>query len=178
MPMCARIALLVSLATAAAVTSARVEACGDKFLVISRSIRRARAAHPSSILIYANPASTTPAAVRELQIERNLKLAGHQTMVVADAHALDQALSSGQYDLVLSDPKDAAALRAQFDGALSRPRVVPILLNATESEGAAAQRQFGPVIRAPGKSKALLGAIDAAMELRLREPASTAAKPR
>lgn len=162
------VALAVSAVALLAWTDA--EACGDKFLVIGRGVRyqHVRATHPASILIYANPRSHAPAAARELQLESNLKLAGHRPQEVTDAGALEAALRSGGHDLVLSDLADAAALVEWAQAAPSRPMIVPILYKPSQEEQAAARRQFPFLIQAPGKSKAFLGVIDDAMELKLR----------
>lgn len=155
---------------AALLGSTQAEPCGDKFLVVGRGMRyqRLRATHPASILIYANPGSRAPAALKALQLESNLKLAGHKPLAVDDTAALDDALRAGSYDLVVSDLADADALVLRAQSAASKPRIVPMLLNPTAQEQAEARNRFGLIIKAPGKSKELLKVIDDAMGTRLR----------
>lgn len=141
-------------------------ACGDKFVVLGRGMRLLNvkaSAHPASILIYMNPASRVGAADREFQLQSTLKQAGHKPSVVDDQRALDRALTSGKYDLVLADLSDAAALEKEAQGSRSKPGVIPVVYNPTGAELSAAEKQYSCVAQASKTNHELLAVIDEAM---------------
>ena len=62
------------LATALVLGANRAKPCGDKFLVVGRGVRAGRAqgvTRPASILLYVNPKSELPAALRESRLDRS-----------------------------------------------------------------------------------------------------------
>ena len=132
-------------------------ACGDKFLVIGRGVRRIpRAAHPASILLYMNSDSRLPAAARDLKLEASLKEAGHSVTVAENPVRLQEQLGTGRYDLVIADLADARAIHA----AGARPLVVPVAYHPTSAELAKGRDEFGRVVEAPQKGVAFLRLID------------------
>jgi len=70
-----RIRLVVVVAIAGAWLSGDLLACGDKFLVAGRGTRfqRPKNARAASVLIYANPSSGLPAALKNVKVESVLK---------------------------------------------------------------------------------------------------------
>lgn len=141
-------------------------ACGDKFLVIGRGRRTHTAARAASILIYMNPKTELPEAMRELQIPSTLKQAGHKTRAVESRAQVEAALQSGKYDLVLAALSDMIALEPEVASAPSRPSLLPVIYNPTGEELAAAERAYSCVMRSPSKNQHFLAVIDDAMELR------------
>ena len=151
-----RAVALVVLGVAAWSSSPASEACGDKFLVIGRGVRRVpRAAHPASILLYMKPGTQLPAAAQELRLEARLKQAGHKVEVAQDAAGLQRSLISGRFDLVIADLGEA---RQMHKG--PRPLVVPVAYDASEVELNAGRDEFGRVVKAPDKGLAFLAVID------------------
>jgi hypothetical protein len=134
-------------------------ACGDKFLVIGRGVRRIpRAAHPASILLYMNSGSQLPAAARDLKLEASLKQAGHSVAVAESPAGLKEQLGTGRFDLVIADLADARAIHA----AGARPLVVPVAYHPTSAQLVQGRDEFGRVVEAPQKGVAFLGVIDEA----------------
>jgi hypothetical protein len=132
-------------------------ACGDKFIVIGRGVRRIpRAVHPASILLYMNSDSRLPAAARDLKLEASLKQAGHSVVVAENPARLHELLASGGYDLVIADLADARAIHA----AGGRPLVVPVAYHPSSAELAQGRDEFGRVVEAPQKGVAFLSVID------------------
>jgi ABC-type amino acid transport substrate-binding protein len=130
------------------------QACGDKFLVVGRGVRYQRvspAAHSASILIYMNPASRIPAAAKDAQLESNLKQAGYKVQSVDTSAGLQSALKSSRYDLVLADIADSPGLEKDVSSDPSKPVVVPVLYQPTSAELAAAKKEYGCAMKAPGK---------------------------
>ena len=133
---------------------ADAQACGDKFLVVGRGVRYSRAhaaAHPTSILIYKNPASRISAAAKDAQLESNLKQAGYKVQSVENAAGLQSALKSARYDLVLADIADSPGLEKDVASEPSRPLVVPVLYEPSSAELAAAKKEYGCAMKAPSK---------------------------
>lgn len=79
-------------------------ACGDKFLVAGRGTRyqRPKDARAASILIYANPSSGLPAALKNVKVESVLKREGHRSTTVETFDQLSNILVGGRFDVVLA----------------------------------------------------------------------------
>ncbi len=166
-PLLLALAVVVLLAGPAAILG-----CGDKFVVLGRGVRYGRAfaaKYPASVLLYANPASHMPAAMKEFRLEATLKAAGHKTRVVESAGDLEQALVSGKYDLVLADIADSPRLQKDAASSASKPTVVPVLYKPTPAELADVEKKYGCLI-APASSRSpdLLPVLDQAMQSRAR----------
>ena len=160
---------LVALTLAGCLAGADVQACGDKFLVIGRGVRAQRAKgaiHHASILMYLDPRSELPAAVRQSGLETDLKLAGHKLRSVESRGELGAALAAGDYDVVLAGLPDMTVLERQIGAGARPPILLPILYDPTPEELAAAQRRYRCVMRSPGKKQHFLALIDEAMVLR------------
>jgi hypothetical protein len=161
--------IVVAMTLAACLAGTDTHACGDKFLVIGRGVRAQRAkgaVHRASILMYLDPRTDVPAAVKDAKLETNLKLAGHRIRSVETPAALDAALLTGDIDIVLVGVADMKALESRAGDAPSRPTLLPILYDPTEEDLAAAERQYRCVMRSPGKTQHFLAVIDEAMVLR------------
>jgi hypothetical protein len=153
--------------------------CGDKFVVLGRGMRLLSVKgtmHPASILIYMNPASHVPAAEKEFQLQSTLKLAGHKPAAVDDQRALDKALASGKYDVVLADLSDAPALEKEARVSASKPAVIPVVYNPTGPELAAAEKQYSCIVKASRTNHDLLAVIDDAMASKSKGAGATCQK--
>ena len=90
-------------------------ACGDKFLMVGRGAKFQRAyasVHPGKILIYARPSTDPKAAIRDPQLHKALRQAGHAVSVIEDWALLEAALKTAPTDVVLVDVAEAARLQA------------------------------------------------------------------
>src|SRR5438876_956838 len=129
------------------------QACGDKLLALVGNVRAQRAyaaARPASILLYLGRNSNGQ-TIGEPQLQSTLKLAGHKVQVVQDAGQVEQLLKSGRFDLVLADISEAATLSQQTMAAPSKPTLMPVMYKPSKPERAAAEKQYGLVLSAPGK---------------------------
>ena len=108
-------------------------ACGDKFLMVGRGAKFQRAyasVYPGKVLIFARPSTDAKAAIRDPQLHKALRQAGHAVSVIEDWALLEQALKSVPVDLVLVDVAEAEKLQ-QRHGLVthhsgSAVRVVPL----------------------------------------------------
>jgi hypothetical protein len=90
-----------------------VQACGDKFLLVGRGTKFQRAyatVYPSKIYIFVRPTTDHKAAIRDPQMHKALRQAGHSVSVIEDWQLLEQALKSVPVDLVLVDVAERARL--------------------------------------------------------------------
>ncbi len=141
-------------------------ACGDKFVLLGRGARVARSQFPSSILIFSNPNSRVPAAEKEFRLEATLRAAGHKPFVAESEAEVHKAISSGKYDLVLTDVTDAPALRKEASASTSKPVVLPLLYKPTPAELTAAEKEANCMVRPSAKSRDLLIVVDETMKSR------------
>jgi hypothetical protein len=143
-----RLALIALVAVVAASATVDLFACGDKFLVLSRGTRyqRPKNARAASILIYADPSSGLPAALKHVRADAVLKQEGHRTTTVETPEQLSAVLAGGRFDVVLAAASTAPNVERLLGGDPARAVVVTL----------------------DGKTKpgALLSAIDRAVEQR------------
>ncbi len=152
--------------------------CGDKFVVLGRGVRFARAKYPARIVIYKNPASHIPAADKEYMLESTLKLAGHRPSIAENPAELRKLLGARQYDLVLGDISDASSLEGTVHASSSDATVIPMVYNPTGAELLEAERQYNCLVKASKKNTDLLSVIDETMLARSKGAAPNCAKPR
>ena len=101
--------------------------CGDKFLMVGRGAQFQRAyasVYPGKVLIYARPSTDPKAAIRDPQLHRMLRQAGHAVSVIEDWSLLEQALKTVPVDLILVDVKEAARLHAALASSPTRPEAL------------------------------------------------------
>jgi len=147
-------------------------ACGDKFLVIGRGVRSQRtrgAVQHAAILAYLDGAGRLNAAMRELKLEKDLRLAGHTLRPVASAAELREEVRSGRYDILLADISEMVGLEPEVGAAPGGPFLLPMIYNATGEELAEAQAQYECVMKSPSTRKDYLAVIDEAMTQRKKQ---------
>jgi hypothetical protein len=146
-------------------------ACGDKLVVVGRGLRprRVKGSVPASILVYADPKGSMPAALDEGHLRQELERAGHRVRSVGTREELETALGSGTYDLVFADLKTTPLVEKEAKGAPSKPTVLPTLFNPSDAELAAATKEYQCVMKAPGSQKDYLTVVDSAMAQRAKQ---------
>jgi len=166
-----KVGLLLGIGTAAFLAgSPAALGCGDKFVVLGRGVRFGRAyaaKFPGSVLIYVNPASHMPAAMKEFRLETMIRAAGHKTRVVESTADFEQALASDKYDIVLADIGDGADALKRAGSVSAKPTVIPVLYKPTPTELEEVEKKYGCLI-APASSRRsdLLPVLDKAMQNR------------
>jgi hypothetical protein len=168
-----KIAPVLALAVSTLVLGAAdTSACGDKFLVIGRGVRSQRmrgASQHAAILAYLDGEGRLQTAMHQLNLEKDLKLAGHTLRSVATPAELRDAMRSGRYDILLADISEMVALEPEAGTAPGRPVLLPMIYNATGQELAEAETQFACVMRSPSTRKDYLAVIDEAMRQRRKQ---------
>ena len=118
------IALVVVLVLGVSTLYPAALACGDKFLMVGRGAKFQRAyasVHPGKILIYARPSTDAGAAIRDPQLHKALRQAGHAVSVIEDWALLEAALKTAPTDVVLVDVAEATRLQAALAIAPTHP---------------------------------------------------------
>lgn len=90
------------------------QACGDKFLMVGRGAKFQRAyasVYPGKLLIYVRPSTDLNAAIRDPQLHKALRQAGHTVSIIEDWTLLEQALKTVPVDVILVDVDEAARLQ-------------------------------------------------------------------
>ena len=166
-----KLMLAAGLAAAALGVGGDALACGDKLVIVGRGMRpkRVKGSVPASILVYADPKGSMPAALEEGHLRQDLERAGHRVRSVGTREELDTALDTGSYDLVFTDVKSAPAIQTEAQGASSKPMVLPTLFNPSDADLAAATKEYHCVVKAPGSQKDYLAVVNEAMALRTKE---------
>ena len=143
-----RIRIVVLVATVGVWMGGDLLACGDKFLVTGRGTRfqRPKNARAASVLIYANPASGLPSALKNVSVDSVLKHEGHRSTTVETFDQLSAILTGGRFDVVVASSSVAADVERLL--------------------GAAPDRAVILALDAPPKEGSLLKAIDKAVEQR------------
>jgi len=141
-------------------------ACGDKLLLLGRGVSFAwihKAEKPASILIYMNASSELPAADKDVQLQTVLRLAGHRPKSIENRTEFDEALTSGNYNVVIVGISDAGSLKGEVEAAPGRPILVPLLYKPKKEQFAAAQKQFSCAFKAEKNNK-ILRVLDEALK--------------
>jgi hypothetical protein len=127
--------LVVALVVVASGLYPVAQACGDKFLMVGRGAKFQRAyasVYPGKVLIFARPSTTDRAAIRDPQLHRALRQAGHAVSVIEDWKLLEQALQTVPVDLILVDAAEASRLTAAMAAAPTHPHALYVAYpNAT-----------------------------------------------
>ncbi len=150
------------------VAGPRSFACGDKFILGSSGSQLERATtakHPGRILVYREPNSETAAALKDPELDKYLKQAGHSTRDADGPQDLQYALGADRFDLVLVDYRAASRLRDQLVSKGLPIRVVPVLDRGSRQFLSAAKQEFKVVLNVPASVSSVLTTIDKAMAL-------------
>src|SRR5439155_18890585 len=93
-------------------------ACGEKFLVAGRGTRyqRPKNARAASVLIYANPSSGLPTALKNVKIESVLKHEGHRSTTVETFDQLSAIVAGGRFDVIVAASSVAASIEKLLGG--------------------------------------------------------------
>ena len=159
---------IVALASAAATLTSAVQACGDKFLMVGRGAKFQRvyaSVHPGRVLIYARPSTDGKAAIRDPQLHKALRQAGHSVSVIEEWSLLEQALKSVPVDVVLVDVEEAEKLQGVIAGSPSSPDALYV---ASPSASPALQKQFMCRLKVSDRSVRFLDEVENIMKGRAK----------
>jgi hypothetical protein len=157
----------VLLAAAIAAQDA-LHACGDKFFLVGRGDRFARAyasLYPGRIVIYTGGSSATSKALGDGRLQKYFTRAGHRVSVAQDVAALERTFQAGDVDLVLAGLQEALDLLQRVDAIPSRPTLLPVSEDKRD-DVSASHHQFAATLRASDKITGFLAKIEDVMKAR------------
>jgi hypothetical protein len=149
----ARFVLVVPFAITAG-SAMRVWACGDKFVLLGRSIRfeEAYAAkHPAAVLVYLDP--KTGFGTLGKDVFAILKRAGHKPVAAEGKAALEEVLRSNPFDVVLTDVVDKEMLDLEVKALANRPAVLAVVSDAAGKKLEASEKDYGCLLEVSGGGK-------------------------
>ena len=117
-------ATVVALTLSVPALSPTAHACGDKFLAIGRGAKFQRAyasVYPGKLLIYSRPSTDPKSSIRDPQVHKALRQAGHNVNVIEDWSVLEQALRGAPVDVVLVDVAEASKVQDLVAAAPAHP---------------------------------------------------------
>lgn len=120
-----RAAVIVGVFFGISLNTVHLDACGDKFLRVGRSmkVRRYSPVHHGSILIYANPD-----AVRDFRAF--LERFGHTSTAVGDARRFADALATGKYEVAVVPANELSRLAGELRNSPSKPEILQVFDDA------------------------------------------------
>ena len=124
--------LILGFTLAGSALQPSLDACGDKMLMVGRGARFQRAyasVHPGKVLIYSRPSRSSKGDIRNPQLHKMLRQAGHAVSVIEDWALLEQALQTVPIDTLLVDANDAQRLQPLLMTAPSKPTAVYVLVS-------------------------------------------------
>jgi hypothetical protein len=144
-----------------------LDACGDKLLLVGRGLKFQRAyasLNPGHVLVYARATLSPNAAIRNTQLHRTLRQAGHSVSVIEDAGLFEQALRSTTVDVVLADVNEASRVASLAAASATPPEVLFVAYPSASDS----RPPTGVVCKLKPSDRALkyLDAIEDAMKVR------------
>jgi hypothetical protein len=139
-------------------------ACGDKLMLVMRiRLAQFKLGHPITILAYTQRDSPSSASVRQIQLQPDVKKAGHRFQFVEDSAKLDDALKTEKYDVVVADVAVADQLSQRVQSSPSHPVMLPVSYKGTKAEDSATQKKYHCLLKTPGGADQYFDAIDQAL---------------
>jgi hypothetical protein len=152
-----------------------LSACGDKFLLLGRSVgydQILKASRPGTVLLYSSP--NLPTVLSDGRFSALLELAGHRQRAITDRQTLEQALRSGKVDLVLADPAASHDI-ADVVRTSSTALIVPVLSKGAAASRSDLQRTYAVVLELADGTKLnprqIVNILDQAMKVKAKRGA-------
>src|SRR5262245_34542113 len=106
------------------------QACGAKFQRAYASV------YPSKLIIYAQPSKNAKATIRDPQLYKALRQAGHTVSIIEDWALVEQAVKNGPVDLVLVDAVEAPRLQPLLASSVMHPELMYVASSSNNSGAA------------------------------------------
>src|SRR6267154_2729100 len=152
--------------------------CGDKLVGLSHGAHYMNMAHPGVILVFAPAGSSAANLAADEQFQTAIKKDRHVVRVATDEKQLAAELTSGKFDIMLTDANKASEMNRHLQARSSPAIVVPVVEGQSKAEIKALERQYPVVVIAHSKTGKYRAAMDDAMEARMQngEPMTMASK--
>jgi hypothetical protein len=137
--------------------------------MVGRGVKFQRAyasVHPGKLIIYARPSTDPKAAIRDPQLHKALRQAGHAVSVIEDWMLLEQALKTVPVDLVLVDVGESDRLQPLMVSSPTSPEALYVAFPSQVKSGTAGQ--IACKLKSSDRSLRYLDEVENAMEARAR----------
>jgi hypothetical protein len=161
-------ALVVALSIGVPAMHPVAHACGDKFLMAGRGAKFQRAyasVYPGKLLIYSQSSKNTKTAIRDPQLHKALRQAGHTVSIIDDWTLFENALRSGPVDVVLVDVAEASRLQAIVASSAAHPDPMYIV---SSNNSAAACAGLNCRLKASDKPLKYLEEVESVLKTRAK----------
>lgn len=139
------------------------QACGDKLLILGRSLRFK--SRPASILAYAPPGSALEAMLSNPQWITAVRKGKHRVVVILTPERLSQVLKGERFDIILVAQTESTMSTAQLADSAYPAVVLPVIENVSRQALRDAEKEYGVAIKSTAKSGDYLSEIDRAVGL-------------
>lgn len=116
--------------------------------------------HPSSILLYKNPASALATTALDEDFQETLENLGHTVATVISEEQIKSKLQSENYDLIIGDYGDIATLRQLAIVVAKKIVTLPIVSEHSKEDQKKAKEQYGSFIWSPSRKSSRLAVIE------------------
>jgi DNA-binding NtrC family response regulator len=134
-------------------------------------IAQLKLGHPLAILAYTQRDLKSSVLVRQIQLQPDVKKAGHRFQFAEDAASFDSALKAQKYDVVLADVTLADQLSQRVTSSPFRPVLLPVAYQSTKQEDSATQKKFHCLLKTPSDSDRYFEAVDQALQWKAKAAA-------
>jgi hypothetical protein len=147
-------------------------ACGDKLMLVMRlRLAQLKLGHPITVLAYTQRDLPSSASVRQLQLQPEVKKAGHRFQFVEDGAKLDDALKAEKFDVVVGDVTVAEQLSQRVSALPNHPVVLPVSYRSSKLADSATQKKYHCLLKAPSDPDGYFEAIDQALSWKAKTAA-------
>ena len=141
-----------------------LEACGAKFLAVTRSARFQRAQHttrPATILLYRHN-SDADLAEFMTKLQNMLIEIGHRVTLVTSEDDLRDAAGRSAFNVVMMQLDAARRLQNDVKSRSPRAVILPMEAFVTKAQSAQLKNEFGQVLTLPTTDRQLFSVVQAA----------------
>ena len=152
-------------------SAASAFACGDKFVVFGQGVRFQRAyaaTHPASILVYLKPGSRWTTPENRDRLLNVLRMVGHHPQAVGTVEEFQAAVSTGTYDIVLTEFDTLPAVTPAATKSKAHPTIIPLVFEPSRGELEHLEKQNSCTVAVSKRSHELLTVINDTMAGRLK----------
>src|SRR6266404_6276013 len=116
--------------------------CGDKLVGLTHGAHYMNLAHPGVVLLFAPTGSSAANLAADEQFQTAIKKDRHVLRVATDEKQLAAELTSGKFDIMLTDANKSAEMDRHLQAHSSPAIVVPGVENQTKAEIKALEHQY------------------------------------
>jgi hypothetical protein len=124
--------------------------------------------YPGKLLIYTKPSIDPKAAIRDPQLLKALRQAGHSVSIIdGDWSLLEQAVKNGSVDIILLDVAEAPRLQPVVAASLTHPEAMYVAFPSKQS--AAVDKDLNVRLKSSDRAIKYLDEVESVMKARSKQ---------